>query len=122
VPNTNGGNAGTVSVLINAADWGGGPPRAPSTRGEHRIQPVAGQLAVALPESVVQTNLAWDLPTADAVRSAMAIPEEAPAGEASQADTWPVQLSRTLGLQTRDTDSDAWGDPVVDVVGLSLLT
>jgi hypothetical protein len=116
VPNSNYGSPGSVSVLINAADWNGGPPRAPATGGEHRIEPHTAQLAVTPPQGVVPTNVNSTVPASLALASPMPVPEETPLEQTSQAEASPVPLLNAMGRQARDTAFEGRIDPVEDML------
>jgi hypothetical protein len=112
VPNTNGGNPGSVSVLINAADWSGGPPGAPPSAGEPRIDPLTAQLAVTPPQGVFPTNVNSTVPASLALASPIPVSEEAPLEQTSQAEASPVPLLNAMGRQARDTAFEGRIDPV----------
>jgi hypothetical protein len=115
-----------VSVLINAADWGGGPgPAPPSRPGLHRpipsqpqIEPVAALLAVSKPQTQHALSLTFtDLPP----NSVHQWPLEMETGQPARPEATFAPTPIVTAWHAQDAVFERWGDPVVDGLAISLL-
>jgi hypothetical protein len=125
---TNYTDPGTVSVLLNAADWGGRPSPAPSnphrpalhapSHGQAQLDLSFAEFVAPQPQTTLRSSLvSAGQPPAPTQQAAPGIW----VGLTSQREPTFTPFPLFTARHTLDAVFEAWGDPVVDVLAMDLL-